>query len=135
MSLGTRIYELRKSKEWSQEDFADELGVSRQTVSKWELDQSVPELDKIQRICELFDMTLDSLVNDNEEEDREEDQSVIKKETPFLRLFFLFVGIMLLSIPLMNEIDVSSNIMSVIVVSTLFISLYFLAQYVLKRKK
>ena len=62
MSLGTTISRLRAEKKLSQGDLADALGVSRQSVSKWETDASVPELDKLVKLSQLFGVTLDELV-------------------------------------------------------------------------
>lgn len=62
MSLGTTISRLRAEKKLSQGDLADALGVSRQSVSKWETDASVPELDKLVKLSQLFGITLDELV-------------------------------------------------------------------------
>lgn len=62
MTLGQRIYQLRTKMHLSQGDLADKLEVSRQSVSKWETDASVPELDKLVRLSQLFGVTLDSLV-------------------------------------------------------------------------
>ena len=62
MSLGSRIYEQRASHVLSQVDLADLLEVSRQSVSKWETDASVPDLDKLVKMCEVFGVSLDWLV-------------------------------------------------------------------------
>ena len=62
MSLGTTISRLRAAKNLSQGELADALGVSRQSVSKWETDASVPELDKLVKLSGLFGITLDELV-------------------------------------------------------------------------
>ena len=62
MTLGENIVRLRTRKNWSQGDLADALDVSRQSVSKWETDASIPELDKLLRLSELFGVTLDALV-------------------------------------------------------------------------
>ena len=62
MSLGTTINRLRAEKKLSQGDLADALGVSRQSISKWETDASVPELDKLIKLSQLFGVTLDELV-------------------------------------------------------------------------
>lgn len=62
MSLGENIYQLRKSKNMSQDDLAAALEVSRQSVSKWENDSSVPELEKLMKMAQVFDVSLDSLV-------------------------------------------------------------------------
>ena len=62
MTLGENIARLRTEKGWSQGDLADALDVSRQSISKWETDNSVPELDKLLRLSDLFGVTLDTLV-------------------------------------------------------------------------
>ena len=62
MTLGENITRLRTKKGWSQGDLADALDVSRQSISKWETDGSVPELDKLLRLSDLFGVTLDELV-------------------------------------------------------------------------
>lgn len=58
-SIGQRIYELRNKHNFSQGDLAEKLDVSRQTISKWENDQSIPELDKIIALCDIFNVTID----------------------------------------------------------------------------
>ena len=65
MTLGEKIYSLRVKNGLSQEAFGEKLGVSRQSVSKWETDQSVPELDKIVMISELFTVTTDYLLKES----------------------------------------------------------------------
>ena len=64
MTLGQRLYQLRKDKNLSQEELADRLGVSRQSVSKWEGAQSVPDIEKILQISKLFGVTTDYLLKD-----------------------------------------------------------------------
>ena len=75
MSLGENIYNLRGKRGWSQSDLSDALGVSRQSVSKWENDTSTPDLDKLIKMCEIFDTTLDELVFGKKEEIKEESTS------------------------------------------------------------
>ena len=62
MSLGERIYRLRTEKNLSQGDLAELLEVSRQSISKWENNSAVPDLDKIIKLCEIFEITIDELV-------------------------------------------------------------------------
>lgn len=62
MSLGKTISRLRTERGMSQDDLAAALGVSRQSVSKWETDRSVPELDKLVKLSQLFGVSLDELV-------------------------------------------------------------------------
>lgn len=66
MTIGEKIYKLRSNKGISQERMALDLNVSRQAVSKWETDQSLPDLDKIKTISEYFNVSIDSLVRDIE---------------------------------------------------------------------
>lgn len=66
MTLGEKILDLRTQKEMSQEELAAALEVSRQSVSKWETNQSVPDLDKIIRLADLFGVTVDQLVREGE---------------------------------------------------------------------
>ena len=66
MTLGEKILALRTQKEMSQEELAAALEVSRQSVSKWETNQSVPDLDKIIRLADLFGVTVDQLVREGE---------------------------------------------------------------------
>lgn len=61
--IGARILEYRKAANMSQEEFALKIGVSRQAVSKWELDKAYPDLDKLVDICEIFQISIDELVH------------------------------------------------------------------------
>lgn len=61
MNLGERIYELRNQKNLSQGDLADKLDVSRQSISKWENNMAVPDLDKLMKLCDVFEISLDEL--------------------------------------------------------------------------
>lgn len=63
ISLGEKILDLRKKAGLSQEDVADKLGVSRQTVSKWETDQTVPELIKAKLLSQLYNISYDYLIS------------------------------------------------------------------------
>ena len=74
MSLGTNISRLRAEHHLSQGDLAEALAVSRQSVSKWETDSSVPDLDKLIKLSQLFRVTLDELVTGAEPQ--------LKVETP-----------------------------------------------------
>ena len=69
VQIGSRILEYRKKMNMSQEEFANKIGVSRQAVSKWELDKAYPDLDKLVDICGMFDLSLDELVNGVEQDE------------------------------------------------------------------
>ena len=64
MTIGEKITNMRNSLGLSQEALADKLSVSRQSVSKWEMDQAQPQIDKILQLCELFSVSTDELLYD-----------------------------------------------------------------------
>ena len=66
MKFNEKIIMLRKNKNLSQEDLGNELGVARQTISKWELGETTPEMDKLIKMSEIFEITLDDLIKDTE---------------------------------------------------------------------
>lgn len=69
MILADKIIEERKKNGWSQEELANKLGVSRQAVSKWESSESIPDLQRILQMSELFGVTTDYLLKDEIEEE------------------------------------------------------------------
>lgn len=73
MKIGQRLLDLRKSKQLSQEEVADKLNVTRQTISKWETDQSTPDFDKIAPLCKLYGITADELINGTKNENNNEE--------------------------------------------------------------
>ena len=64
MILADKIIELRKKNGWSQEDLAEKLDVSRQSISKWESAQSIPDMNKILKLSEIFGVSTDFLLKD-----------------------------------------------------------------------
>lgn len=77
MDFAEKIIMLRKQKGWSQEELATQLDISRQSVSKWESRMSVPDLDKVIKLSEIFGVTTDYLLKDGEVS-----QPMLKEETP-----------------------------------------------------
>ena len=67
MQLGNQIHQLRKLSGMTQEQLAEKLNVSRQTISKWESDTTMPDLESMVRICRIFQLSLDELVLKEEE--------------------------------------------------------------------
>ena len=63
MSLGSSLYNARKKSGLSQEHVAEKLGVSRQTISKWELDETLPDIRQSKRLSNLYHLTLDELID------------------------------------------------------------------------
>lgn len=68
MKISEKIYTLRKKLGWSQDELADKLSVSRQSVSKWETGDSVPEPAKLLGLAKIFSVTTDYLLDDSKEE-------------------------------------------------------------------
>jgi len=67
MILADKIVKLRKQLAWSQEELAEKLNISRQSVSKWESANSIPDLNKIIKLAEIFDVSTDFLLKDEHE--------------------------------------------------------------------
>ncbi|MBQ6095555.1 MAG: helix-turn-helix transcriptional regulator [Lachnospiraceae bacterium] len=80
MEFNNKLYELRKQKGLSQEELANRLNVSRQTVSKWEVGESSPDMEKLVAISELFDISLDELVLDKVAKKEEPSEQIVKSE-------------------------------------------------------
>ena len=68
MELGKQIYELRKKANLSQEQLAEQVGVSRQTISKWELGETAPDIKQAQILSQIFNVSLDELTGNDTKE-------------------------------------------------------------------
>lgn len=139
MSLGTRLLDLRKSKQLSQEEVADKLNVTRQTVSKWETDQSTPDFDKIVPLCKLYEITADELLVGNQQEKVIDSRIVDNKELNIdvetnkkrfargigksILLYFIAIAWVMITIPVF--------MMNPIISSAIFLLICGLATYVM----
>ena len=133
MNLGQRLLELRKSKHLSQEEVAYKLNVTRQTVSKWETDQSTPDFDKIIPLCELYGITSDELLTGKKEEiqieNNEEDLKKSKKAKGIgigVMLYFVAIAWIMITIPLF--------MMNPILSSAVFLLICGVATYIRSRR-
>ena len=121
MNLSDRIQYLRKARGISQEGLADQLGVSRQAVSKWESEQSMPDLDKIISMSDYFEVTTDYLLKGIEPVvQKEEEQSIKHRRIASnicyqLSLGFIGLGI-ILSIILADFLKISILLTPVLIV-------------------
>ena len=121
MNLSDRIQYLRKARGISQEGLADQLGVSRQAVSKWESEQSMPDLDKIISMSDYFEVTTDYLLKGIEPVvQKEEEQSIKHRRMASnicyqLSLGFVGLGI-ILSIILADFLKISVLLTPVLIV-------------------
>lgn len=64
MTIGEKITQLRTAADISQEQLAEKMEVSRQSISKWEMNQALPQIDKVLQLCQLFKVTADELLHD-----------------------------------------------------------------------
>ena len=87
MTLPDKIMKHRKANGWSQEDFAEKLNVSRQTISRWENGTALPDALNIMQISKLFHVTTDYLLNDDYESDG--DLPAVKTATEETEALFL----------------------------------------------
>ncbi len=92
MTFGERLYELRKNKNISQEELAELLDVSRQSISKWENDKAYPEMTRLLFMSEYFDVSLDYLMRGVEGDERNEEAAVSYKAKNLFMVWNSFVS-------------------------------------------
>ncbi|MBH0160576.1 MULTISPECIES: helix-turn-helix domain-containing protein [Fictibacillus] len=99
MVFGEKLKSVRKARGWSQEELAEKLFVSRQSVSKWENGQNYPSIEVIIKLSDLFEVTIDELLRTDEELK----EKVIKdsKQLAHPKLKFLFDVVFLLGVSLL----------------------------------
>ena len=108
MNFSEKLLTLRKSRDFTQEQLAEKLDVSRQSISKWESGQAVPELEKIVALSGIFDVTTDYLLKPSEidelsvktvmlEKQQEEMLVREKKRSKILRCIMYAIGIYLIA--------------------------------------
>ena len=73
MGLGRKIAELRKQNNLSQQDLANKLNVSNKTISKWECGNSVPDIEILNSLAKIFNVSIDKLVNEQDDFNKKED--------------------------------------------------------------
>ena len=84
MIFADKLITLRKKAGWSQEELAEKLNVTRQSVSKWEGAQSVPDMDKVVQMSRLFGVTTDFLLKDELSEEEEDYTRENKAKSPVI---------------------------------------------------
>lgn len=93
MTFSDKLIALRKKAGWSQEELAERLNISRQSVSKWESAQSMPDIDKILQLSSLFSVTTDCLLKDEQAEPEytEDDTSPLPRIKALTAAYWLVV--------------------------------------------
>ena len=133
MEIGKQIKKYRTELSLSQEEFADKIFVTRQTVSNWENDKNYPDINSLVLMTEIFGISLDSLVKGDiekmQEEIKKEDIEYFNKANRRLTLFFIWDFIML--VPLLKLF----GIWGAVIYGTVFILGFIEAIKVEKQKK
>ena len=133
MEIGTQIKKYRSELSLSQEEFADKIFVTRQTVSNWENDKSNPDINSLVLMSEVFGISLDTLVKGDiekmQEEIKKEDIEYFNKANRWLTAAFIWDFFML--VPLINFFDIWVAVIYTIV----FIFGFIFAVKVEKQKK
>lgn len=125
MKLSENLKRIRKDNNLSQEQLAEKLGVSRQAVSKWESNQSYPEMDKVLLICKLFNYNIDELMNENVKEVDEAKQSKININK-YIDDFFGFITKTVDVFISMRFRDRIKCLLEILFISILLIAVYFI---------
>ena len=91
MSFGAKLIEQRKKHAYSQEQLSDKIGVSRQAISRWEADDTLPDANNLKKLSELFQISIDELLENNYFQERkvnapEKEQGTEKPAAPGKRL-------------------------------------------------
>lgn len=123
MKINERLLKLRKEKGYSQEELANLLNVSRQTISKWELGESTPDFDKIEPLCNLYGISADELirgvnsnkadsneVKDENNQDNYKSAKVVKKHEALVVSISVFLYVLaIVWIIFIESLDVMSD--------------------------
>ena len=109
MTLGEKIYKLRNERNMTQEQLAEKLGVTRQSISKWEGDLVKPEIEKLKAMAKLFEVSLDDLISDEAAETKTTKAERFERNVPVYKFVSIITaGICLVMIVIM--IAVATNL-------------------------
>ncbi len=134
MNIADRIQSLRKAKGISQEELADKVGVSRQAVSKWESEQSSPDIEKVMILSDFFEVTTDYLLKGIEP------KLDVTDNMPDARIFsatgtiFNFIGL-IVAIIVWKEEQTSVSVMIGLILMAIGCMSHFIGQFIGKNKK
>lgn len=133
MNIGETLFKLRKEKNLSQEEVADKLNVTRQTISKWETNQSTPDFDKIIPLCNLYEISSDELLTGKKKEIVSTEIDLRKKTAKvvsgcvFLYILSLVVTIINTEILNVNESLTGAIFLLIIAISTAILVYHFIS--------
>lgn len=130
--IGEKLYELRRKNNLSQEEVAEKLNVSRQTVSKWETNQSQPDFDKIIPICNLFRISTEELLTGKKQDKIIGENSKNKTKALVISISTFLYFLAVIFIILADSFNLDSNLvvsifLFIIAVSTCLLIFYFVS--------
>ena len=100
MTLGEKIYRLRTDRNLTQEQLAEKLGVTRQSISKWEGDLVKPEIEKLKAMAKLFEVSLDDLISDEASDNKDKEktmaESSLNKKEKLNRIIITVIACLLI---------------------------------------
>ncbi|MBU7567664.1 helix-turn-helix transcriptional regulator [Weissella hellenica] len=126
MDLGTKIKVQRERKHWSQQELADQIHISRQSISKWEQNRALPSITNIIMMSNLFNMSLDELMKDDATLAAQMDAKMKVSKTlrgfliSLLSAFILFIIIKLLNVDIYNISEYFSDTALIIAIIIMF---------------
>ncbi len=134
MSTGEKIYELRKKKNMSQEELAQVLNVSRQTISKWETGESNHDFDKIVPLCNFFEISTDEFLRGSNPILEEKIESVSKKNKAltFSMCIVIFIVMCILDV-VFESMGVHDSIIAIISLASMGSIAVILVYYFLSK--
>ena len=134
MSTGEKIYELRKKKNMSQEELAQVLNVSRQTISKWETGESNPDFDKIVPLCNFFEISTDEFLRGSNPFLEEKIESVSKNiiALTFSMCLVIFIVMCILDV-VFESMGVHDSIIAIISLASMGSIAVILVYYFLSK--
>ena len=134
MNIADRIQHLRKSKGISQEELADKVGVSRQAVSKWESEQSTPDIEKVILLSDYFEVTTDYLLKGiepvSENIPRKSDARIFTLVASVINFIGLVVAIMI-----WIERQISSSVAAGLILMAVGIMIFVIGQFIGENKE
>lgn len=119
MDLSEKLFKLRKAHGFSQDELADKLGVSRQSISKWESNQSNPELEKVVKLAEIFDTSTDYLLHPSATDElmfktsmlEKQQKSILRQQALVQNRQFLIVSIFLAALSIVVVFIIGKYVM------------------------
>ena len=126
-TLGMMMSSLRKEKGMTQQELAEKMGVTDKAVSKWERDLSYPDLNSIPKLAEIFGVSVEDLMQNRLESQREEKKDITPLVHMILKAIALAMGVSVVVLSILTELDVNSG-MGMLGIGLAFLAMTSLAE-------